>query len=73
MEFAEDTSSLTGVVNGVEISLDEVSLGKILDIPLDGIRSVRDQRPLVSFAQSASKVSENSKAGIRKKFLKGEF
>lgn len=54
----------------VEIFLDEVSLEEILDIPIDRIRSMRNQQLSLEFVQSASKVGGNSKTRVRKKSLK---
>lgn len=61
------------MVHGVKIFLDEVSLGEILDIPIEGIRSVRNQQPSLEFVRSVLKVCGNSKDGVRKKFLKKKF
>lgn len=65
--------SLTGMVNRVEIFLNEEMLRKILGVHVDGIKSVKDKQPFLCFVQSTFKVSGDSKARVRKFFLNGEF
>lgn len=47
------------MVQGVEIFLIEATLSEILDIPIDEIRSIRNQHPSFEFMYSASKVGGN--------------
>lgn len=45
----------------------------MLGVIVDGIISIEDKQPSLPFIQSFSKVGGNSKARVRKKFLKEEF
>lgn len=49
IEFVEDISSLTGMVHEVEIFLNKVSLGEILDFFINEISSVQDKLHRNSF------------------------
>lgn len=42
MKFMKDGSRVTRIVHGVEILLDELSLGEILDIFIEGIKTVKN-------------------------------
>lgn len=57
----------------MEIKLDEETLGKILDVPTIGVRTIVKQQPSTEFMIGASKVGGTSIAGVRKKFLTSEF
>lgn len=50
-----------------------MTLGEIIDVPINGIRSIRNQHHSLKFMQLAFMVGGNSKTGVRKKFLNGEF
>lgn len=52
------------IVQGVEIFLNEVTLGEILDIPINRIRSVWNQQPSLEFVYSTSKIGRNFKVGV---------
>lgn len=54
------------MVHRVEIFLDEVSLRKILDVPIYRIGCMRNLQPSLKFIQSVSKVGGKSKARVRK-------
>lgn len=64
---------LATVIKGIKIKLDEEILGKIPNIPIIRVRSVKNQLPSVEFMQAASKVGWTSVIGVRKKFLKSKF
>lgn len=66
IESVEDGLSLTSVVYGIDIFLYEISHIEMMNIPIDGIRSVRDQQSTLPIIQSISNVSGNYKAGVRK-------
>lgn len=73
MKFSDDVLNLTALVQGKKLKLDEESLGKILDVPTVGVRTVIKQQPSTEFMIDASKVGGTFVAGVRKKFLKSEF
>lgn len=68
IEFNKDGSSLTRIVNGREILLDEVFHREIQGVPIVGIGSVQDQQPLLLFVQSLSKVSGGSELELGRNF-----
>lgn len=65
--------SLTALVQRKKIKLDKEVLGKILDVPIIGVRTMSKKQPSIEFMIDASKVGGTSVVGMRKKFLKGEF
>lgn len=69
----EDGLSLSALIQGKKVKLYEEVLGKILDIPINGAKFVKNQQPLVEFMQNTSNMGGISIAGVRKKFLKNEF
>lgn len=72
-KFFEDGLHVSAMVQGIDIYLDKTVLGEILDVPMEGIRSVKEKVPSLEFVQEVSKISKKSKVGVLKKYLKGEF
>ncbi|KAF3626036.1 hypothetical protein FXO38_29470 [Capsicum annuum] len=58
--------------SGVEARVDWV-VDSFTNLASDGIRSVQNKLSSLSFVKSTSKVSGDSKAGAKKKVLRGEF
>lgn len=54
IKFVEDGLSLSALVQGIKIKLDEEILGMSLDIPIIGVRFVKNQQPSVEFMQTAT-------------------
>ncbi|KAK4725126.1 hypothetical protein R3W88_027905 [Solanum pinnatisectum] len=60
-------------VKGVEILLDEETLGIILGVPVEGIRSIECCKPFSEFSTRSTKRGDVKHAGLPKKFLNGEY
>ncbi|KAH0667682.1 hypothetical protein KY285_028888 [Solanum tuberosum] len=72
MELLEDGGIRTTVKN-VKILLDEETLGIILGVPMEGIRSIEGCHPSSGFSKQATNRGDIKRAGLPKKFLKGEY
>ncbi|KAG5579618.1 hypothetical protein H5410_050245, partial [Solanum commersonii] len=72
MDLLEDGGIKT-TVKGVEILLDEETLGIILGVPVEGIRLIEGCQPSSEFSTRATKRGDVKRAGLPKKFLKGEY
>ncbi|KAG5600438.1 hypothetical protein H5410_031808 [Solanum commersonii] len=64
---------ITTTVKDVEIRLDEETLGIILGVPTEGIRTIEGCKPSNSFTKSSTKCEDVKTAGLPKKFLKGSY
>ncbi|KAH0633531.1 hypothetical protein KY284_036317 [Solanum tuberosum] len=71
-ELLEDGGIKT-TVNNIKIFLDEESLGIILGVPMKEIRPIADCKPSSEFPKLATKRGDIKRAGLPKKFLKGEY
>ncbi|KAF3624243.1 hypothetical protein FXO38_30360 [Capsicum annuum] len=56
VKFSKNEKSLIALVQGKKIKLDEETLGKILDVPIMGVRNVSKQHPSTEFMVDVSKV-----------------
>ncbi|KAH0764666.1 hypothetical protein KY285_000537 [Solanum tuberosum] len=72
MELGEG-GGITTTVRDVEICLDEEILGIILGVPVVGIRTIKGCKPSSDFTNPATKRGDVKRAGLPKKFLKGEY
>ncbi|KAH0639108.1 hypothetical protein KY290_036402 [Solanum tuberosum] len=72
MELLSD-GGITIKVRGVKISLNEEILGIILSVPVEGIRSIEGCKPFGEFSQQATQCGDIKRAGLPKKFLRGEY
>lgn len=54
--FVKDVLSLTKMMQGIKMELNEEILRNILEIPIVGIKSVKNQQPSVEFMQTTFKV-----------------
>ena len=59
-------------MNDIAVHIDETLLGKILRLPLDGIRSVLGKTCSVEFVTLCSKLPTTKCAGLFKKVMKSE-
>ncbi|KAH0717139.1 hypothetical protein KY285_013170 [Solanum tuberosum] len=64
---------ITTTVRDVEICLDEEILGIILRVSMEGIRTIEGCKPSSDFTKLATKCADVKRAGLPKKFLKGEY
>ncbi|KAG5596352.1 hypothetical protein H5410_037584 [Solanum commersonii] len=64
---------ITTTVRNVEIHLDEETLGIILGVPVKGVRTIEGCKPSSKFLKHATKQGDVKRAGLSKKFLKGEY
>lgn len=55
------------------MELNKEILGNFFDIPIVGIKSVKNQQPFVEFMQTSFKMEGTSTVGVTKFFLKGEL
>ncbi|KAH0633579.1 hypothetical protein KY284_036365 [Solanum tuberosum] len=60
-------------VNDVKNFLDEETLGIILSVPMKGIRFIEGCKPSSEFTKHTTKKGDIKRAGLPKKFLKGEY
>ncbi|KAK4709947.1 hypothetical protein R3W88_004460 [Solanum pinnatisectum] len=72
MELLEG-GRITTTIKDVEIRLDEETLGIILGVPTEGIRTIEGCKPSSNFIKSATKRGNVKTAGMLKKFLKGSY
>ncbi|KAH0698786.1 hypothetical protein KY284_013001 [Solanum tuberosum] len=72
MELLEG-GGITTTVQNVEIHLDEENLGIILGVPVVGVRTIEGCKPSSDFSKLATKRGDVKRAGLPKKFLKGEY
>ncbi|KAH0702469.1 hypothetical protein KY285_016747 [Solanum tuberosum] len=72
MELLEGGGIIT-IVRNVEIHLDEETLGIILGVPVVGVRTIEGCKPSGDFSKLATKRGDVKRAGLPKKFLKGEY
>ncbi|KAH0738544.1 hypothetical protein KY290_037249 [Solanum tuberosum] len=72
MELLEG-GGITTTVRNVEIHLDEETLGIILGVPVVGVRTIEGCKPSTDFSKLATKRGDVKRAGLPKKFLKGEY
>ncbi|KAG5612855.1 hypothetical protein H5410_024136 [Solanum commersonii] len=72
MELLEGGGIKT-IVKNVEIHLDKETLGIILGVPVVGIRTIEGCKPTGDFSKLATKLGNAKRAGLPKKFLKGEY
>ncbi|KAG5616008.1 hypothetical protein H5410_015832 [Solanum commersonii] len=68
-----DDGGIQTTVKEVKIYLNEESLGFILGVPSEGIRSIEGCKPSSEFAQWATKCGDIKRVGLPKKFLKEEY
>ncbi|KAH0686204.1 hypothetical protein KY289_016969 [Solanum tuberosum] len=61
------------IVKNVEIHLDKETLGIILGVPVVGIQTIEGCKPTGDFLKLATKRGDDKRAGLPKKFLKGEY
>lgn len=73
MEIMTDNDFITSRVNGVDIYLDEQTLGKILGIPTDGIKTVTGQSTSREFLEHIRKLKHPNTTKILKKQLTGLY
>lgn len=73
IKFSKDGLSLPTLVWRIKMKLDKEILGKILNISIVSVRSMKIQQPSIEFMQTASKVGGTSMVGVGKKFLEGVF
>ncbi|KAG5572937.1 hypothetical protein H5410_062703 [Solanum commersonii] len=64
---------ITTTVRNVQIHLDEETLGIILGVPVVGVRTIEGCKPTGDFSKLAIKLGNVKRAGLPKKFLKGEY
>ncbi|KAH0714884.1 hypothetical protein KY284_007789 [Solanum tuberosum] len=72
MELLDDGGIQT-TVKKVKICLNEESLGIILGVPSKGISSIEGCKPSSEFTEWATKCGDIKRAGLPKKFLRGEY
>ncbi|KAK4733461.1 hypothetical protein R3W88_007722 [Solanum pinnatisectum] len=72
VNFAED-GSLNTLVGDESLHLDEELLGKILEVPREGTRSVVGKLCSKQFVNECSKIPDMHHAGVQKKLMKGEY
>ncbi|KAG5581472.1 hypothetical protein H5410_052099, partial [Solanum commersonii] len=72
VDFVED-GSLNIWVGNKNLYLDEKLLGKIMEVPREGIRSVVRQSCTNKFVKECSKLPDMRRAGVQKKLMKGEY
>lgn len=66
MDFLENRMSLTSIVQGKEIYLDEQTLGKIVDVPIVVVRIMTKQHPTIKYVIEASKVGGTITNAVKK-------
>lgn len=69
MEVADD-GSINSTANGLLFNLDEERLGKLLNIPTTGIKSVNSKLASNVFIKEIGKVPKLKRIGVPEKFLK---
>ncbi|KAG5600433.1 hypothetical protein H5410_031803 [Solanum commersonii] len=72
MELLEG-GGITTIVRNVQIHLDEETLGIIMGVPVAGVRTIEGCKPIGDFSKLATKRGDVKRAGLSKKFLKGEY
>ncbi|KAH0685487.1 hypothetical protein KY290_016965 [Solanum tuberosum] len=72
VNFAED-GSLNTLVGDESLHLDEELLGKILEVPREGTRSVVGKFFSKQFVKECSKIPDMHRGGVQKKLMKGEY
>ncbi|KAG5605911.1 hypothetical protein H5410_027403 [Solanum commersonii] len=72
MELLE-CGGITTIVRNVQIRLDEETLGIILGVPVVGVQTIEGCKPIGDFLKLATKRGDVKRAGLPKKFLKGEY
>lgn len=73
IDFSKDGISLNAQVQEKPIKLDEETLGKILDVPIVGVRTMVKQQPTTKFMINVPKMGGTSITAVKKKFLISEF
>ncbi|KAH0767524.1 hypothetical protein KY285_003395 [Solanum tuberosum] len=72
VEFVED-GSLNTLVGNESLRLDEELLGKILEVPKQGTRSMVGKSCTKQFVKECSKLPHMRHAGVQKNLMKGEY
>ncbi|KAG5572141.1 hypothetical protein H5410_061907 [Solanum commersonii] len=72
MDLLED-GGIKITVKGVKILLDEETLGIILGVLVEVVRSIKGCQPSSEFSTRATKRGDVKRPGLPKKFLKGEY
>ncbi|KAG5624939.1 hypothetical protein H5410_010157 [Solanum commersonii] len=72
IKFEED-GSINTRVGDKSLHLTEDLLGKILEVPREGTRSVVGKTYIVEFVKECSKIPNTRRAGTQKKLMKGEY
>ncbi|KAG5584878.1 hypothetical protein H5410_045312 [Solanum commersonii] len=72
VNFAKD-ESLNTLVSNKRLHLDEEIMGKIMEVPREGTRSVVGKLCSKQFVMECSKLPDKHRTNVQKKLIKGEY